>query len=157
MFETKQNSRLSKDNSGSFFMPKHNSKQETKMQNKQLDVFKCSKCGLVIEILENGMTPSCCGIEMVKQQPNTVDAAKEKHVPVAVALENGTSVKVGSVEHPMTDAHYIQWIEIVNGQWVNRYNLKPDMKPEALFHVQLKPGMIIRAFCNLHGLWEARV
>ena len=77
------------------------------------------------------MNPVCCGENMVLQKENTVDAAKEKHVPVLE--DNGTTikVKVGSVDHPMIEDHYIEWIEVINGDYVNRKYLKPGDRPEA--------------------------
>ena len=122
----------------------------------QLQVYKCAKSSLVVEILADGCDDiSCCGEKMILQQENTVDAAVEKHVPVLEGDANGIVVKVGSVAHPMTEEHYIQWIEVVNGAWVNRKMLKPGDKPEAEFYVPKQDGLIVRAYCNLHGLWRA--
>ncbi len=122
---------------------------------------KCTECGAVAEELIPCNCPcelECCGKKMAPVEAKTADSTTEKHVPVAEKLSTGgTRVIVGSTPHPMTDAHYIVWIEIINGPYVNRYYLKPNMPAEACFHVELKPGMIVREYCNIHGLWETIV
>ncbi|MDD4099420.1 MAG: desulfoferrodoxin [Lentisphaeria bacterium] len=120
---------------------------------KRQQIYVCQLCGSVVEIQTAGVVPSCCGKPMELQAENTVDASKEKHVPVVEAKGSGTLVKVGSVAHPMTEEHHIVWIEIINGDYVNRFYLKPGAAPEAEFYVSLKPGMVVREYCNLHGLW----
>ncbi len=125
------------------------------MSTKRLEVYKCKICGLVVEVLEGGSAPSCCDEPMTLQKANSVDAAQEKHVPVLEKHDSGgVLVKVGSVPHPMTEEHYIQWIEVINGSYVNRYYLKPGQLPQAAFHVASQPGLEVRAYCNLHGLWK---
>jgi superoxide reductase len=123
---------------------------------KRNEIYRCSKCGLQMEITvcSDVMPPVCCGIPMQMQMENSQDAAVEKHVPVVEAREDGILVKVGSVEHPMTEEHYIEWIEVINGAYVNRYYLKPGELPQAAFYVPLSPKLIIRASCNIHGLWK---
>ena len=75
------------------------------------EVFKCPECGLVIEVTDPGScVPECCGKPMAKLVENTVDAAREKHVPVVAAEGSGILVKVGETPHPMTPEHYISWI-----------------------------------------------
>jgi superoxide reductase len=87
---------------------------------------------------------------------NTVDAAKEKHVPVIEKIEGGYKVSVGSVAHPMTKEHYIEWIELVScdGAYVQRMMLEPDAAPEAVFKCDADKVEAM-AYCNLHGLWKA--
>lgn len=85
---------------------------------------------------------------------NTVDAAKEKHVPVIEAIEGGYRVTVGSVEHPMTEEHYIQWIELMTETEVLRKYLTPNDKPVAEFKTDAKK-VCAREYCNLHGVWKA--
>ncbi|MBE6376374.1 MAG: hypothetical protein E7050_07905 [Lentisphaerae bacterium] len=123
---------------------------------KRNEIYRCSKCGLQMEITvcSDVVPPVCCGIPMQLQMENSQDAAVEKHVPVVEAREDGILVKVGSVEHPMTEEHYIEWIEVINGAYVNRYYLKPGELPQAAFYVPLSPKLIIRASCNIHGLWK---
>jgi superoxide reductase len=120
----------------------------------RLEVYKCELCGNIIEVLHGGAGELvCCGQPMVHQVENTVDAAKEKHVPVIEKVAGGVKVKVGSVPHPMEEKHYIEWIElIVNGK-ADRQFLKPGQAPEAVFKVESK-NATAREYCNLHGLWK---
>lgn len=125
-------------------------------------VYTCAICHAVIESLADcscGDSCSfiCCGQKMKECPANTVDASREKHVPVASAGAAGIKVSVGSVAHPMTAEHNIMWIEVVNGSYSNRKYLKPGDAPEAEFYVPKAPGLILRAYCNLHGLWQATV
>ena len=122
--------------------------------SEKLQVYKCAHCGLVIEILDPGAVPSCCGELMNLMEEKTADFKTEKHVPIISETEHGVKVVVGSVPHPMAEDHYIQWIEVVNGPYVNRKYLKPGDKPEAEFYVKLQPGLLVREFCNKHGLWK---
>ena len=123
---------------------------------KRNEIYRCSKCGLQMEITvcSDVVPPVCCGIPMQLQMENSQDAAVEKHVPVVEAREDGILVKVGSIEHPMTEEHYIEWIEVINGAYVNRYYLKPGELPQAAFYVPLSPKLIIRESCNIHGVWQ---
>ncbi len=123
------------------------------MEVQRQQIYMCDLCGSVVDIQLPAVVPFCCGKAMALQVENTVDASREKHVPVVEAKGSGTLVKVGSEAHPMTEKHYIVWIEVINGDYVNRYYLKPGDKPEAEFFVTLKPGMRVREYCNLHGLW----
>ena len=118
-----------------------------------LSVYKCAKCGNMVEVLHVGGGPlTCCGEPMQLLKENTTDAATEKHVP---AIE-GNNVKVGSVAHPMEADHYIEWIEVINGERVCRCFLKPGEKPEAAFD-SAEPGATAREYCNKHGLWKAKI
>ena len=91
---------------------------------------------------------------MIKMEENTVDAAVEKHIPVIEEIDEGIRVKVGSVAHPMVEKHYIEWIEVQNGAWLNRKHLTPDDEPEAEFYVKMNDKLEVRAYCNIHGLWK---
>jgi superoxide reductase len=96
----------------------------------------------------------CCGQAMQKLTENTVDAAKEKHVPVIEKIEGGYMVKVGSVPHPMEAKHWIQWIELIaDGKSCFQF-LEPGQKPEATFKIDAA-SVSAREYCNLHGLWKA--
>lgn len=121
---------------------------------KKNEIFRCSHCGLVVEIRAEGATPVCCGEPMQKQEPKYNDTGAEKHLPVVEATANGTKVKVGSIPHPMTAEHYIQWIEIINGDYVNTKYLTPENSPEAEFYVPQTDKIKVRCYCNIHGLWE---
>jgi superoxide reductase len=121
----------------------------------QLGIYKCSICGNIAEVVHAGSAEmSCCGAVMEQQVANTVDAAQEKHVPVVEKVDGGFKVSVGSVAHPMTDEHYIEWIELTAGEKCYRQFLNPGDTPEATFAVSADTATA-RAYCNLHGLWKA--
>ena len=120
----------------------------------QLQIYKCELCGNIVEMLHTGDGELvCCGQPMKLFVENTVDAAREKHVPVQEMVADGLKVKVGSVPHPMEEKHYIEWVEIVADGKAYRQFLKPGEAPEALFPV--KGNFTAREYCNLHGLWKA--
>jgi superoxide reductase len=122
---------------------------------KKLEVYKCSVCGNIVEVLHAGQgTLVCCGQDMILQVENTVDAAKEKHVPVIEKIDGGYKVSVGSVPHPMEEKHYIEWIELIAGDKAYRQFLKPGGSPEATFTISAAQ-VSAREYCNLHGLWKS--
>jgi len=122
---------------------------------KRLEIYKCSVCGNIVEMVHaGGGQLVCCGQPMDLLAENSVDAAKEKHVPVAEKTADGLLVKVGSVAHPMEEKHYIEWIEIIDEQGkAYRKFLKPGEAPEASFCVPAG-SYTLREYCNLHGLWR---
>lgn len=121
---------------------------------KSREVYRCPICGNIVEVLNPGAgVLVCCGKPMLLLEENTTDGAKEKHVPVVEKVENGYKVKVGSVDHPMLEAHYIQWIELLTATSVLRKELKPGDKPEAIFLTD-EEAICAREYCNLHGLWK---
>ena len=121
----------------------------------RLEVYKCNVCGNIVDVLHAGVGQLvCCGQPMTCMKENTVDAAKEKHVPVIEKIKGGVKVKVGSVAHPMEEKHYIEWIEIVADGKSYRQFLKPGQTPEATFMVEAAT-ISAREYCNLHGLWKA--
>ena len=119
--------------------------------------YKCAKCGNIIAyIQDSGARCTCCGEEMQPLVPNTADAAGEKHVPVIKVEGRTVTVTVGSVEHPMLDAHYIQWILLETRQGRQRKTLKPGEKPVATFALTPDDEAVAAyEYCNLHGLWKA--
>ena len=121
----------------------------------KLGIYKCNICGNVAEVVHAGAGDmSCCGAPMEQQKENTVDAAKEKHVPVVEKVDGGFKVTVGSVAHPMADDHYIEWIELIAGDTCYRQFLNPGDTPAATFSVSADSATA-RAYCNLHGVWKA--
>lgn len=121
---------------------------------KRLQVYKCEVCGNMVEVIHDGPGQLvCCNQPMTLQEENTVDAAKEKHVPVIEKTAEGIVVKVGSVEHPMQDSHFIEWIQLLADGKAFRQFLNPGEKPEATFKVEGK-NLSAREYCNLHGLWK---
>lgn len=124
---------------------------------KMHEIYKCEICGNIVEVLHTGVGELvCCGKPMKLQVAGTSDGAAEKHVPVIEKVEGGYKVMVGSVEHPSTEAHYIEWIELICEPCgkVLRKQLKPGDKPEAVFKTD-SPKVTAREYCNLHGLWQA--
>ncbi|MBI2353507.1 MAG: desulfoferrodoxin [Deltaproteobacteria bacterium] len=121
-----------------------------------LEVYKCELCGNIVEVIHGGGAALvCCGQDMTLMTENTVDAAKEKHVPVIEIVDNGVRIKVGSVPHPMEEKHYIEWVEIIADGTAYRQFLKPGGTPEAFFPL-IPKTLTAREYCNLHGLWSAR-
>ena len=120
----------------------------------RLQVYKCEVCGNIVEMLHTGVGELvCCGQPMKLYVENTVDAAKEKHVPVVEKIDGGYKVKVGSVPHPMEEKHYIEWIEVIAAGKAYRQFLEPGAKPEAAFKLS-DEKVTVREYCNLHGLWK---
>ena len=120
-----------------------------------LEVYKCNICGNIVEVLHGGRGQLvCCGEPMELLAENTVDAAREKHVPVIEKTGEGFRVTVGSTLHPMEDDHYIEWIELIADGQVYRQHLKPGDAPEATFCIRAE-SVKAREHCNPHGLWLA--
>ena len=122
----------------------------------RLEVYKCEACGNIVEVLHAGAGELvCCGQPMVLLAENTVDAAKEKHVPVVEKVAGGFKVKVGDVPHPMEDKHYIEWVEIIADGKAYRQFLNPGQAPEATFNIEADQ-VTAREYCNLHGHWKGQ-
>ncbi len=121
-----------------------------------LKFYICKHCGNIIAFAKNtGVPVMCCGEKMQQLVPNTTDAAQEKHVPVVTQKENCVTVQVGSVPHPMTEEHYIEWICLHTTQGNQRKCLNPGDPPTACFMICEGEEVIeAMAYCNLHGLWK---
>ncbi len=119
--------------------------------------FKCKHCGQMIAMVkETGVPIICCGEPMEEIVAGTTDAAQEKHVPVYTVEDNKVSVKVGEVEHPMTEEHYIEWIALKTKFGRQRKVLNPGDKPEVCFRICDGDEVEeVYAYCNLHSLWKA--
>ena len=121
------------------------------------EIYKCEACGALVEVLQGGVGEIvCCSKPMKVMKENTTDASKEKHVPVISVAGNIVTVKVGAVDHPMEEKHYITFIALETRNGNQRKVLKPGDAPVANF--ALIPGdQVIAAYehCNLHGLWKA--
>jgi superoxide reductase len=121
---------------------------------KKLEIYKCNVCGNIVEVFNPGAQDlTCCGQKMELKQEGKEDKGAEKHVPVIEKIDGGYKVKVGDVEHPMTDEHYIQWIELVAGDQVLTQFLTPNDKPEATFKTDAS-DVYAREYCNIHGHWS---
>lgn len=125
---------------------------------KEPKFYVCKHCGNVVTFInESGAQLTCCGEHMTQIVPNTVDAAVEKHIPV-VTIEDGiVTVEVGSVEHPMTPEHFIQWIYIETDKGFQMKYLTPEDKPKAVFSLKNEEVIAVYEFCNLHGLWKKEI
>ncbi len=123
---------------------------------KNSEIYKCEACGNIVDVVHGGSGELvCCGQPMKLFVENTVDAAKEKHVPVMEQMGEEIKVKVGAVPHPMEEKHYIEWVEVLDAQGrAYRQFLSPGQAPEAVFCVK-GGGLTVREYCNLHGLWKA--
>ena len=124
-----------------------------------MQFLRCEKCGNFMGVVKKtACTPMCCGETMTIIEPNTTDAAGEKHVPVVTVDGCKVSVVVGSVEHPMTPEHFIEWIHLETKQGAQMAHLTPDDAPEAVFALSAGDEVVAAyAYCNLHGLWKAEV
>ncbi|MGM9858475.1 MAG: desulfoferrodoxin family protein [Bacilli bacterium] len=119
--------------------------------------YLCNHCKNLVEMVkDSGVNPSCCGELMTELVPGTSDGAVEKHLPVVNVEGNNVTVVVGSVDHPMVDVHYIEWIVVETTKGVLRHNLLPGDAPRAEFLLSEGEKVIATyAYCNLHGLWKA--
>lgn len=121
-----------------------------------MQFYRCSVCGQIVAIVkETGVPVVCCGQPMERLVPNTVDAAGEKHVPVWSVDGNTVNVTIGEVEHPMIDAHYIEWIALKTKLGNQRKALRPGDEPKACFALCDGDEVeAVYAYCNLHSLWQ---
>jgi superoxide reductase len=122
---------------------------------KKRELYYCSLCGNVLEVVDDGATPLiCCGKEMVLLVEKTEDVGREKHKPVLTSTDNTVTVRVGAVEHPMTEEHHIVFIELMLHTAVYRAELLPGEQPMATFPVAEKDVTGVRIYCNVHGAWK---
>ena len=123
----------------------------------KLGIYKCGKCGNIVQVLHGEKPPvMCCGQAMDRLVENTVDAAVEKHIPVIEKVDGGYRVKVGSVAHPMTADHWIEWIELLAKDKSYIQFLNPGDEPVAVFKVDAD-DVRAREYCNKHGLWKGEL
>lgn len=124
---------------------------------KKLEIYKCEICGNIVEINHTGKgTLVCCGEDMKLLKEQTADTSTEKHVPFISRENDSYIVKIGeNTAHPMTEEHYIEWIELtVDGTIYKRF-LNPNDKPEAIFNIPEAKDVSAREMCNIHGVWNA--
>jgi superoxide reductase len=121
---------------------------------KEQEFYICKHCGnIVAKVEDHGPAISCCGEEMTLIKANTVDAAKEKHVPAVTIEGNKVTVNIGAVDHPMTKEHHISWIYLQTNHGGHRFNPEIDGKPHAVFMLDNEKPLRVFEYCNLHGLW----
>jgi len=123
----------------------------------EMKFYRCETCGQMVAVVKKtGCDVFCCGKPMVEVVPNTTDAAVEKHVPVYEVKEGKVFVTIGSVLHPMTEEHYIEWIALKTKYGNQRKALQPGAEPKACFSIcEGDEVEAVYAYCNLHGLWKA--
>lgn len=117
--------------------------------------FKCMHCGNIVGVIHNtGVPMMCCGEEMTELVPGTVDASREKHVPVVTLAGNTVKVSIGEAEHPMVEDHFIQWVYLQTDRGGQRKCLRPNEKPQVTFALCDEKPLAVYEYCNLHGLWK---
>ena len=132
--------------------------RQPKGNNKMKKFYICEHCGNIIEkVNDSGVPVVCCGQKMKELVPGTVDASREKHIPEVEVNGDVVNVVVGSVEHPMTEAHSIQWIYLETDKGSQIKYLKPDEAPRASFSLNGEKPIAVYEYCNLHGLWVKEI
>jgi len=117
--------------------------------------FFCKHCGNLVGLIDNkGVPLICCGEKMAELIPNAAEASAEKHLPVVDRVDDGISVGVGSVAHPMLDAHHIVFVYVETRRGGQRKNLAPGEEPLLTFRFADDEPVAVYAYCNLHGLWK---
>lgn len=123
---------------------------------KELILKKCKNCGAIVKIIKDCNCDDCgikcCGEKMNLIEPNTVDAAKEKHIPTYEKVEDEIFVKVN---HVMEKEHFIEWIAMITDNEEHVITLYPEQNAECRF--KYIPGAKLYAYCNKHGLWSIDV
>ncbi|MBQ1189428.1 MAG: desulfoferrodoxin [Lachnospiraceae bacterium] len=118
----------------------------------------CRTCGNLVNVINaSGVPMMCCGKPMEALEPNTVEASGEKHIPAVTVEEGAVHVMIGSVEHPMVDVHYIEWVYLQTENGGQRINLKPNQEPKVTFLLGNEKPVAVYAYCNLHGLWKTEL
>jgi len=120
--------------------------------------FICKHCGNIIGMVDDRGAPVvCCGEPMTELAPNTVEAAREKHLPAVTVSGNTITVQVGSVPHPMTEEHHIAFVYVESERGGQRKALKPGEEPRCAFCFADDKPVAVYAYCNLHGLWKTEL
>ncbi len=118
----------------------------------------CEKCGNLVGVIRDGRVPMmCCGQKMTKIEAGTVEASREKHIPVAVVEGDKVIVTVGSVAHPMVPEHSIEWVYLQTDKGGQRKCLLPGAEPSVTFALCDEKPVAVYAYCNLHGLWKTEI
>lgn len=118
--------------------------------------YVCEHCGNLVKVIkDSGVPMMCCGQKMTELTAGTTDASVEKHVPVYEVNGGKVCVKVGEAEHPMVEAHYIEWILLQTNEGTQMKHLAPGQQPEVVFAIcEGETVEAVYAYCNLHGLWK---
>ena len=126
------------------------------MANKKFYI--CCTCGnQITTVINSGVPPFCCGKKMEELVPNTVEASVEKHLPAVTVEDGAINVNVGSVNHPMSEEHYIQWVYVETDSGEQFKYLQPGEEPNVTFVTGEEKVLAVYAYCNLHGLWKVEL
>ena len=127
--------------------------EEWNMKNAKFYI--CPHCGNIVEMVNDaGVKLFCCGQKMDELVPCSVDASHEKHVPDVKAHDGVVEVNVGSVNHPMEEVHWIEWVQLITDKGSYRKWLNPGEAPNVQFLLNAEKPLAVYAYCNLHGLWK---
>lgn len=125
---------------------------------KETKFFICEHCGNLIGVINDAGVPMmCCGQKMTKIEAGTVEASKEKHIPVPTVNGNTVTVEIGSVAHPMAEEHSILWVYLQTDKGGHRKELAVGSEPRVQFALIDEKPVAVYAYCNLHGLWKAEI
>ena len=120
--------------------------------------YVCSHCRNIAEMVyDTDIALYCCGDKMQELVPNTVEASGEKHIPAVKMGDGVVEVNVGSVDHPMEEIHWIEWVQLVTDKGMHRRFLKPGEAPNVSFRLEDEKPLAVYAYCNLHGLWKTEL
>ena len=125
---------------------------------KNTKFYRCEHCGNLVGMVHDaGVNPVCCGQKMTRLEPGTSDGAVEKHLPVITVEGSTVKVEIGSVAHPMTEEHSIEWIYLQTTKGGQRKTLSPGETPTVTFALFDEEPVAAYAYCNLHGLWKTEL
>lgn len=125
---------------------------------KETKFYVCEECGNIVGLIHDSGAPLvCCGQRMKKLEAGTVEASREKHIPVVKVEGNTVKVSVGSVAHPMAEEHHIAWVYLLTDKGGQRKNLEVASAPEVTFALADEKPVAVYAYCNLHGLWKVDI
>jgi len=125
---------------------------------RECNFLRCKHCGnLVAMIHQSGVPVICCGEPMEELRANTVEASREKHIPVVSQDQHKVTITVGSIDHPMLQEHYIEWICLEKEMGFELKYLEPGQPPKVVFEFGEDNLIAVYAYCNLHGLWKKEI
>ena len=125
---------------------------------KNAKFYICPHCGNIVEMVHDAGVPLvCCGQKMDRLVPGAVEASGEKHIPVVKVSDGMVEVNVGSVDHPMVDVHWIEWVQLNTDKGSYRKRLNPGEAPNVKFLLCDEKPLAVYAYCNLHGLWKSEL